>query len=223
MADNLRYAMVLRPSDSATMISGSISSNSSAYLKEASKIKTKMIEAGLRPNERKKIVSQKTGNWMCECDANNILFVCLVADTYSERLAYGFLNEMRKGVSELSNYFAITPEEMEKGYKGKLDELQVKYNDPASFDSMSSVNSKVDLAKTKMEKSMQQALQNQQDLNNVNAKTENVLNLAKDLEKNSDELKKIMYWRNMKLKMIMTVMGGAGCFAVVLPIIQKFA
>ena len=32
-----------------------------------------------------------------------------------------------------------------------------------------------------------------------------------------------MYWRNMKLKMIMGVMGGAAAFSVVMPIIQKFA
>ena len=45
--------------------------------------------------------------------------------------------------------------------------------------------------------------------------------MAKDFDNNADELRKIMYWRNMKLKMIVGIMGGAASMSVVLPIAQK--
>jgi vesicle-associated membrane protein 7 len=57
----------------------------------------------------------------------------------------------------------------------------------------------------------------------LNTKTEGLLDLAKDYNNNADELRKIMYWRNMKLKVIMGMMGGATAISLVVPIMQKFA
>lgn len=223
MADHLRYAMLIRTENNETLIEGSICENPRSYAKEAQKIKEKMIEVDLKPNERKKITSKKHGNWLCECDANNILVICLIEEGYPERLGYAFINEIRKSVSDIPNYYGMTAKEMDSAYRTEFDNLSKKYNDPNSIDKLSSVNSKVDLATSKMQDNLKQALENQQDMTNVKTKSEGLLNMAKDYNDNADELRKIMYWRNMKLKMIMGVMGGAGVFALVLPIIQKFS
>ena len=224
MADKMRYAMIIRPSDAEVLISGSVSDEPKAYVKESTKIKEKMLAAELRPNERKKIIG-KSGNWMCECDGNNILYICCVEPEpdYPERLAYAFLSEMRKTLSEVPNYFSLPASDVTKAYNATFQKVSAKFNDPKSFDSMSSVTSKVDLATKKMEDNIKQALSNQQDLTSVQSRTDHLLAEAKDLNDNADELRKVMYWRNMKLKMIMTIMGGAASFSVVLPIIQKFA
>lgn len=224
MADKMRYAMIIRPSDAEVLISGSVSDEPKAYVKESTKIKEKMLAAELRPNERKKIIG-KSGNWMCECDGNNILYICCVEPEpdYPERLGWTFLVEMRKRLAQISNYHLFSPREMDNIASGHFQKLMEKYNDPKSFDSMSSVTSKVDLATKKMEDNIKQALSNQQDLTSVQSRTDHLLAEAKDLNDNADELRKVMYWRNMKLKMIMTIMGGAASFSVVLPIIQKFA
>lgn len=224
MSDKLRYGMVIRLADGEVLISGSVSTNSKSYAKESAKIKEKMLSAQLKPNERKKIIG-KAGNWLCECDGNNILYVtCTEPEPdYPERLGYGYIAELRKSLSEISNYYSMTPAEVAKNFDPTFQKLSAKYNDPKSFDSLSSVTSKVDLATKKMEDNIKSALSNQQDLTNVQSKTELLLAEAKDFNDNADELRKVMYWRNMKLKMIMTVMGGAASFSVVLPIIQKFA
>jgi Synaptobrevin len=221
MADLLRYGQIVRPSDQTTLVLGSISDNASSYTKEAIKIKDKMIQAELNPNERKKIVS-KNGAWICEADGNNILYMVLIAQDYPERLGYQLINEFKRGLSDVPNYYNASAAEITRSYEGKFMELSKKYNNPASFDSMTSVTGKVDVATKKMEDNIKKALENQQDLNNVNAKTENLKNLAEEFNENADELRKIMYWRNMKLKMIMGMMGGAATFSVVMPIFQKF-
>ncbi len=192
--------MIIRPSDAEVLISGSVSDEPKAYVKESGKIKEKMLAAELRPNERKKIIG-KSGNWMCECDGNNILYICCVEPEpdYPERL----------------------PKEMNNIASGHFQKLMEKYNDPKSFDSMSSVTSKVDLATKKMEDHMVTALQNQQDLKSTQARTDHLLAEAKELNENADELRQVMYWRNMKLKMIYGMMGSAASFSVVMPIIQK--
>lgn len=223
MSDLLRYVLIVRPSDQETLISGSISDNESTYAKESSKIKTKMIEAALQPNERKKIVSPKNGPWICEVDGNNLLYIVLTHPEYQERLGYALITELKKGLSDIPNYYNATPKDIQKGFDSAFTGLVKKYNDPGSFDSLSKVSGKVDKATKVMEDNIKKALENQQDLNNVNAKTENLKNLAQEFNENADEMRKIMYWRNMKLKMIMGVMGGAAAFSVVMPIIQKFA
>lgn len=223
MTDFLRYVLIVRPSDKETLISGSVSDNESAYAKESNKIKDKMIAAELQPNERKKIVSPKNGPWICEVDGNNLLYIVLTHPEYQERLGYQLIADIKRGLSDIPNYYNASRKDIEKAYETTLMDLIKKFNDPASFDSLSKVSGKVDKATKVMEDNIKKALENQQDLNNVNAKTENLKNLAEDFHGNTDELRKIMYWRNMKLKMIMGVMGGAAAFSVVMPIIQKFA
>jgi len=44
-------------------------------------------------------------------------------------------------------------------------------------------------------------------------------NVAKDFSKNAEDLKKIMYWRNMKLKIIMIVLAIAILCYILVPII----
>lgn len=131
-----------------------------------------MIQAELRPNERKKIVSNKNGSWLCECDGNNILYITLIADGYPERLGYAYINELRQAAGQISNYYGMTPAEFERAFQSTFEASSTKYNDPNSIDKLSSVNSKVDLASAKMQDNIKKALENQQDLNNVNTKTE---------------------------------------------------
>lgn len=46
--------------------------------------------------------------------------------------------------------------------------------------------------------------------------------VAKDFSKNAEELKKIMYWRNMKLKIIIIVIVVAILCYILIPIIKHF-
>ena len=224
VSDLLRYAMILRPSDSQVLVSGSVSDDASAYVKESGKLKEKMTQANLKPNERKKIVG-KIGNWICECDSNGVLYLCCVAPEpeYPERLGYAYINELRKAVTEINNYFSMSPSELTKIFYGTFEKLSKKYNNPASFDSLYSVNSKVDTAIAKSEQLTKDALANQQDMRALESRSANLLTEAKDFNENADELRKVMYWRNMKLKMMISMVGGAASFSFVLPIIQKFA
>jgi len=222
MGDHLRYSMVLRSADNLTMIEGSASPNQSSYTKEANKIKEKMLGSGLAPNERKKVISNKHGAWICECDGNQLIYVCLIAEGYPDRLGYQFILECRNKASDIPNYYGCTPSQFASAFQQTFDELNKKYNDPASFDKLSAVNSKVEVATKKTEEALRKALENQQDLNNLNAKTENLKNLGKEFNDHADELRQIMYWRNVKLKMILSMMGVAALFSVAMPVIQTF-
>lgn len=223
MGDQVLYAAIVRSSDRETLIQGSPCSPGNGYDKGFLKLKERMVDAGLQPNERKRIMTADNTTWVCECDGNKILYLILVAEKYSERLAYQFINDLRKGFAENANYYNLTPAEASRNFGAQFEQLSKKYNDPGSVDKISSVSNKIDEASKKAEASLRKALTNQQDLQNTNEKSENARNLANNYSDNADELRKIMYWRNMKLKVILSMMGVAALFSVAIPVVSKFS
>ena len=78
-AELILHSMIIRPSDSSTLVEGSLFG--SKYVKEAKKIGAKLIESLLKPDERK-VVNSKNGKWYSECDANNIYYSVLANENY---------------------------------------------------------------------------------------------------------------------------------------------
>jgi len=56
----------------------------------------------------------------------------------------------------------------------------------------------------------------------LNERTAKILEGAKEQEGLAEELRLIMYWRNMKLKMILSMVSFATVFSFVIPVVQKF-
>lgn len=221
MGDNLLYSAIVRSSDRETLLGGTVCQGHNSE-KDFPKIKEHMLGANLLPNERKKLIAADKSGWFCECDGNKVLFIVNVVDKYSDRLAYQYLNDLRKGISEVPNYSTLSASEVSKSFSSKFESLAKKYNDPTSIDKLAAVGKKVDEASQKTEASLRLALTNQQDLKTVEDKSEHVKNLSKNYNEDAEELRKIMYWRNMKLKIILSMMGVAAVFSVAMPVISKF-
>jgi len=223
MGDHLLYSMVVRSSDKETLIGGSVCAPGNNYDKDAGKIKDKMLQSSLQPYERKRIVTGDRNTWVAECDANRMLYIALFAENYPDRLLYQFLNDLKEKFSALPNITTAKPSEVNNALRQKFEELSRKYNDPSSVDKTAAVSMKIDEATKKTEASLKQALLNQQMTEEVHEKSKNVKNLASNYSENAEELRKIMYWRNVKLKIILGVMGVAALLSVSMPVIEKFA
>ena len=164
MAEFLKYALILRQTDSAVLIEGSTDPSPKPYAKESKKIIKATVKADLFPEERKKTVSKKFGKWLAECDSQNIVHLVLIADEYPERLGYAFIKELRTSIKELPTYYTDEPEEVQENFGKEFERLLAKYNDPSSFDKLTSVNKKVAEATDKMKGNLEEAIKNVQDL-----------------------------------------------------------
>jgi hypothetical protein len=88
---NLKYAFVLSVEDSKFLVSAS-SGQISTFESEASKIKTKILVASMKVDERKKFPSPDHGKWHTYCNHQRLVFAVCIPSTYSERLANQFLD-----------------------------------------------------------------------------------------------------------------------------------
>lgn len=120
---------------------------------ESARIREKVMGAKLNPNERKKITSKKLGKWLSMSDDNCIIGIVCVQEDYPERLAYKMINECSQKLIEAFGEDAYQDQDS-GSVKGKFGtefkQLIKKYNNPASFDKLTSAQAKVDLAKDKM-------------------------------------------------------------------------
>lgn len=57
----------------------------------------------------------------------------------------------------------------------------------------------------------------------IQQRTEDMLEEAKSFNENAKELHQIMYWRHMKLKVILGITGVAGTMSFIMPMLEKLA
>ena len=188
---------------------------------DSDKIRQKIIKCQLNPNERKKIVSKKTGKWCSMADDNGLIGVVCVPEDYPERLAYRMINDFSEKLIETCGelYHTHSPAELSSEFAGEFRRLMNKYNNPAAFDKMVSATQKVDKAKAKMAANLQMAMENSAQLENLDKKTLELMNNAQDFNKDAQAMKNLMEARNGRLKamIISSCVGGGG--VIILPII----
>merc|ERR1711935_645480 len=98
--------------------------------------------------------------------------------------------------------------EMVQGeFREGFQKILTKYNDPAKFDSLSKANHKVDIAKEKMAQNLTLAMGNSAALENLDEKTADLLDAAKDFNKDAEYLKDLMAARANRMKVIMIATG----------------
>ena len=88
-----------------------------------------------------------------------------------------------------------------------IKELYAKYNDLQSLDKMMQAQMVLDQTQSLMQENVLKVIEGQKDIESLSKKAEEMRTNAFDFNKNSAELKKIMYERNLKLKIIIGAMG----------------
>ena len=216
-----RYAMFVHAETGETIIEDKLVVVGNV-MQEKDRIKQKVLSKKLNPNERQKIGSKKLGKWQSMTDDHHFIGIVCVKDDYPERLAYKMINEVVGKMVEAygeDEYHQTAPSQIKAGISEDFAKLVKKYDNPASFDSLVSAQAKVNLAKDKMAANQQQAMANQQGLENLESKTGDLLAMAKDFHKDANSLESLMKHKNLmnKIYTFTAAIGGGG--TIVLPII----
>lgn len=160
----------------------------------------------MNPLERKKVFSKKSGNWLIQKGAKqNFYYILCTHETCPERLGH-------KAILEAIEQFEDLNISDRSSWNQQLGDLLKEQEDLVKKDNIVQATTKVDLAKDKMQESLEQAMKNNADLNRVDDKTNQLLEMAKDFAEDADELKDYMERRNRALKVtfIAGVVGGGG-------------
>ena len=182
---------------------------------ESKKIQKKCTDMNLQPNERKKIVSKKLGNWLVQRgEEHKYYYVTLVDETCPERQGHAFLDKCIVNISTINH----TDTNELKNY---LETIATEMEQQIHDDNLVSATGKVDLAKDKLEDALEQAMKNNANLVIVDDKAKYNMELARDFADDAAELEHVMEQRKrqMKFAYIAGVSGGVGLIG--LPILQS--
>lgn len=88
-----------------------------------------------------------------------------------------------------------------------LKQIAQKYDNVAEIDKLSAVQKKVDAVKLVMQENVDIALQNCVKLERIEQQAEELQQQAGVFKRNANELKKKMWWKNIKVSLILCFRG----------------
>lgn len=165
----------------------------------------------IKQDEFKKVFSNKNFNirvnqlssfeyqnkvWSLIANEQSIIFCVVTKIEYAKRLVSSCLNEMSLQYGQ-TKYTTQTTQ-----FIPVLKKLYDKYNNPESFDSLSKVNNKIEQTKFIMQENIEQSLANTIKLETIELKSEELQQSAGIFRYNAKELKNKMWWKNMKMKLM---------------------
>ena len=89
------------------------------------------------------------------------------------------------------------------------------------MDKVAAMGLKVEEVKTVMEGNINRVLQNAENLESVENKTEQLRSTAQTFQKKSENVKKALWWRNFKVKLILFILITCIVLYITLPLIVK--
>ncbi|CAD8082803.1 unnamed protein product [Paramecium sonneborni] len=176
-----------------------------------------MSQINPRAEER---VTLKTANgvWRYKLDDNKIAYALLSTESYPDRQIHAMIREIEKELKKMPEYFDSQPNDVEKYAKIWMKQLHEKYDNLAGVDKVYAAQQNVEQVQIVMEENIHKMINNGQQLDNLDEKAEQMRVQSKQFHQQSHELAKIMYWRNMKLKILIGLIVLAVLLYIIVPL-----
>jgi len=167
-------------------------------------------------DERNKITSKEENYYFINLKPN-LLFIVLVNNQYPERYVFELINKIiEENIPTMVN---DETKELNPSGRQALKELVNKYQDIKSISKIAEIQQDVDSLKVDMKKNINKMVESVDDVNELQNKSEQLKLESQDYKKNSVELRKITWWQNCKLWVI--IIGIV--LLIVLAIVLVFA
>lgn len=148
-------------------------------------------------------------------DPQGRVYVIVTTHKYPARLAFVAL-DMIKDMFK-SDYglkvASATEESLTKTCKDQLGAIVDKYIDPAKADKLSSVQEKIEVVKTVMHDNIKQVLANTEKLDNIEDKSQQILQQSVAFKRDSKALRDKMWWNMVKMRLLI---GGIIALAIII-------
>ena len=150
-------------------------------------------------DERNKITSKEENYYFINLKPN-LLFIVLVNNQYPERYVFELINK----IIEENIPTMINDETGELNPSGRqaLKELVNKYQDIKSINKIAEIQSGVDSLKVDMKKNITKMVESVDNVNELQNKSEQLKLETEDYKKTSVEIRKLTWWQNCKLWVI---------------------
>jgi len=142
--------------------------------------------------------------WHLISDDQGLIYVVVCAGNYPQRCAHMCLEELQRTfVSKVGDKASTAKERsLDKQSSSFMQKICQKYDNVAEVDKLAAVARKVDTVKIVMQENVDAALQNCVKLESIEKAAEELQQQAGVFKRNANELKNKMWWKNMKMRLI---------------------
>ena len=182
--------------------------------KEINQIFNKLCKSpNKKLDERNKITSKDENYYFTFCKPD-LIFIILASNEYPERHIF----ELIQKINEENIPSMVNDETRELNPTGRqsLKQLIDVYQEPKNINKIAEIQSDVDSIKIDMKKNINKMVESVDDVNTLQNKSEALRLESNDYKKNAVEIRKITWWQNFKLWIIL---GGIVLILLIIIII----
>eukprot|EP00608_Synchroma_pusillum_P011973 CAMPEP_0198420228 /NCGR_PEP_ID=MMETSP1452-20131203/766_1 /TAXON_ID=1181717 /ORGANISM="Synchroma pusillum, Strain CCMP3072" /LENGTH=233 /DNA_ID=CAMNT_0044140379 /DNA_START=8 /DNA_END=709 /DNA_ORIENTATION=- len=215
---NVYFTCVARREGSRAIVVASHSYNTETDLNAVRQV---LEQPTLEMNPRSHYAFTTSGMaWHLMADMRGLIYVLITRDQYPQRCAHACLEELERTFVAKAGDRATTAQNrsLDKTTGVLLQKICQKYDDLASVDRLASVTAKVESVKVTMQENVDVALQNCVRLENIERAAEELQQQAGVFKRQAKDLRQKMWWKNLKMKLLLAFIIIAVLTAIIVPI-----
>lgn len=166
----------------------------------------------LTGQNKRKTIDDSVGLWLTT-RKNSGVFFALVSPTYPEYVGYRALDELE------SIYAGFLRTHDLARLKEESTRLLAKFNRPENFDKLTAAHQNVRNLTKDVQENIDKLVANDENLNELDSKARQMKETANLFNKKADQLKKTLWWRNMRLWIIIIAVVIAIVVLIVLLVV----
>ena len=171
--------------------------------KTASQIFKKLCKTEDRKFEERNIISAKENKYYFVSYSPNIIFIAFVDGNYPDRIVFQMFEEIRS--ENVLSMINDSTKELNPNGRQKLKEIIEKYQNKDSVDRIAAIQHDVNEAKMEVKKNIDKMVESVEDVDRLQQKSNELRDASKEYKDNSQEIRKITWWQNFKLWIIIII------------------
>ena len=168
--------------------------------KEINRIFTKLAKVENKKYDERNKITSKDENYYFINIKPDLLFVVLANNQYPERYVFELISKIVE--ENIPTMINDETKELNPNGRQALKELVNKYQDIKNINKIAEIQKDVDELKVDMKKNITKMVESVDDVKDLQNKSEQLKLESQDYKKNAVELRKITWWQNFKLWLI---------------------
>ena len=196
----IKYILIGDSSSMKIITEFSTGNPSQKTKKEINRIFTKLAKVENKKYDDRNKITSKDENYYFMNIKPDLLFIVLANNQYPERYVFELISK----IVEENIPTMVNDETRELNPSGRqaLKELVNKYQDIKNINKIAEIQEDVNAIKIDMKKNINKMVESVEDVNDLQNKSEQLKLESQDYKKNAVELRKITWWQNFKLWII---------------------
>ncbi len=172
--------------------------------KEINQIFNKLCKSPNKKLDERNKITSKDENYYFTFTKPDLIYIILALTDYPER----YIFELIQKINEENIPTMVNDETRELNPSGRqaLKQLIDTYQDPKNINRLSDIQTDLDSIQVDMKKNINKMVESVEDVNDLQNKSAQLKMETSDYQKNAVEIKKITWWQNFRLWIIL---GGA--------------